>query len=67
MNRYAADYARDITTKWIAYILRKRLNLKTHKSNGVFIISPSELPVLSRLYEKYGIESGDSHAASTDE
>jgi hypothetical protein len=58
VNRHAADYDRKITTKWIGYIVRKRLNLKTQKSNGVFIIPPSELPTLRRLYEKYGVDPG---------
>jgi hypothetical protein len=61
-NRHAAEYERAITTKWIGYIVRKRLNLKTHKSHGVFVIPTSELPALHRLYERYGIgpESGDT-------
>jgi len=57
LNRHAADYDRKITTKWIGYIVRKRLNLKTQKSHGAFVIPPTELPALHRLYEKYGVDS----------
>lgn len=54
-DRYGEDYDRKITTKWIGYVIRKKLNLKTHKSNGVYVIPPSEKPKLERLYERYGI------------
>jgi len=55
INRHADDYERKITPKWIGGIIRKRLNLRTQKSNGVFIISPSEGPKLVSLYERFGI------------
>lgn len=64
VNRHAADYERKITTKWIGYVVRKRLHLKTQKSHGVFVIPASELPALRRLYEKYGIESDDETKVS---
>ena len=60
VNRHAADYERKITTKWIGYVIRKRLHLKTQKSHGAFVIPASEVPALRRLYRKYGIESGDA-------
>jgi hypothetical protein len=55
MERYGEDYERKITPKWIGGIIRKRLNLKTQKSNGVFVIPYSEEPKLVRLYERFGI------------
>lgn len=67
VNRHAADYDRKITTKWIGYIVRKRLSLKTQKSHGVFVIPNSELPTLHRLYEKYGIDSDADQASSASE
>lgn len=54
-DRHGDDYERKITPKWIGSIIRKKLNLKTNKSHGVFVIPPSEKPKLERLYEKYGI------------
>ncbi len=54
-DRYGTDYDRKITTKWVGYIIRKKLNLKTQKSHGVFVIPLSELPKLDRLYERYGV------------
>jgi hypothetical protein len=56
-ERFASDYDR-ITPKWVGTIIRKRLQLKTHKSSGgVFVISPEERQKLPRLYEKYGVTS----------
>jgi len=55
-DRHGEEYERKITAKWIGNIIRKRLNLKTHKSHGLFIISDSEKEKLRRLYERYGID-----------
>lgn len=52
---YGDEYDRKITNKWVGNYVRKRLNLKTHKSNGVFVIPPSEYPKLNRQCERYGI------------
>jgi hypothetical protein len=52
---YGEEYERKITNKWIGSIVRKKLNLKTHKSNGIYVIPIEELPKLKRLYEKYGV------------
>src|SRR5215216_1837440 len=54
-DRHGEDYERKITTKWVGYIVRRKLALKTQKSHGVFVIPPSEEIKLERLYEKYGI------------
>lgn len=53
---HGEEYERKITAKWIGYVLRKRLQLHTQKSNGVFVLPVSESPKLCRLYEKFGIE-----------
>jgi len=54
-DRNGADYERKITPKWMGYLIRRKLGLKTQKSHGVFVIPPSEDAKLNRLYEKYGI------------
>jgi hypothetical protein len=54
---HAAEYGRPITPKWLGGILRRKLGLKPEKSHGIFLIPPAERPKLSRLYEKYGLES----------
>ena len=57
VDRHGMDYERKVTSKWIGTIIRKRLNLKTQKSHGAYLIPLSEEPKLDRLYEKYGIGS----------
>jgi hypothetical protein len=55
-DRYGGEYERKITNKWIGSIIRKKLHLKTQKSEGVFVIPLlEEQPKLDRLYQKYGL------------
>lgn len=62
-DRHGADYDKKVTTRWIGSVIRRRLNLKTQKSHGVFVIPGSETVKLHRLYEKYGVELESSPAA----
>jgi hypothetical protein len=59
-ERHQDEYERKIAPKWVGNIVRKKLNLKTRKSEGVFVIPPEELPRLAHLYARYGIESKTS-------
>jgi hypothetical protein len=63
VDRHGMDYERKITSKWIGTIIRKKLNLKTQKSHGVYVISLTEKPKLERLYEKYGVGSKEIEEA----
>jgi hypothetical protein len=36
--------------------VRRRLQIKTQKSNGIYIIPLAQRPRLDRLFEKYGLE-----------
>lgn len=67
VDRYAEEYDRKITSKWVGSIVRKKLNLKTHKSHGTFYISDSdsERRKLERLYEKYGLTGKDGDEVHT--
>jgi hypothetical protein len=58
-SRYADEYDRRITAKWIGSVVRRSLQLRTQKSHGVFVLCPSEKAKLARLYEKYGIAVSD--------
>jgi hypothetical protein len=60
VDRHGMDYERKVTSKWIGSIIRKRLNLKTQKTHGNYVIPVSEQPKLERLYEKYGIGGKES-------
>lgn len=55
VSRHGEEYERRVTTKYVGYIIRYRLHLKTHKSHGVYVIPPEELVKMPRLCEKYGI------------
>ncbi len=59
---YGKEYARQATAKWIGGIIRKRLNLKTYKSHGVFVVGPAEQAILQPLYERYGVTDEDVDA-----
>ncbi len=67
VDRHGEEYERKITPKWIGGLIRRRLQLFTHKSNGVYVISHLEEPRLRRLYQKYGVEAKrPGNAASAD-
>jgi len=55
INLHGEDYEHKVTTRWIGNIIRKKLNLKTHKSHGVYVISHVAKAQLEHLYERYGI------------
>jgi hypothetical protein len=54
IDRHGQDYEKKITTKWIGWLIRKKLGLKTQKSHGMFLVPSTETSKLERLYEKYG-------------
>lgn len=55
--RHADEYDRRVTPKWIGGIVRKNLQLKTEKSNGVFVLVAGQRPKLERLWQLFGIET----------
>jgi len=60
IDRHGNDYEKKITGKWIGWMIRKRLGLKTDRSHGEFLIPASETAKLDRLYEKYGLAGKES-------
>ncbi len=58
-DRHGTEYEKKITPKWIGAVIRKKLRLKTRKSNGAYVISENQSPKLESLYQKYGIKSLD--------
>lgn len=62
-QRYGSEYERNITAKWVGGIVRRRLQIRTQKSNGVYIIPHTQRPRLKRLFDKYGL---NSDAAASD-
>jgi hypothetical protein len=47
-----------ITPHWVGYLIPQELGLKTEKHHGHVVIAVSERPKRARLFEKYGIISG---------
>jgi hypothetical protein len=42
IERYGDEYDRPITNRWVGTILRKRLNIRTYKSHGVYVVPLQE-------------------------
>jgi len=55
IERYGAEYDRPITNRWVGGVLRKRLNLQTYKSHGVYVVPMSERTKIELLCTRYGI------------
>ena len=66
IDLYGEDYEHKVTTRWIGNIIRKKLNLKTHKSHGVYVISHVAKAQLEHLYEKYGISPNHDQELTTE-
>ena len=43
------------TNRWIGSVLRKKLNLQTFKSHGVYVVPMSEWPKVELLCGRYGV------------
>jgi hypothetical protein len=55
IERYGFEYERPITNRWIGTILRKRLNIRTYKSHGVYVVPINERPKIELLCGRYGV------------
>lgn len=50
---HGAEYGRPVSEKWVGHILRSRLRLATHKSNGVYVVPLEEKPKIDALAARY--------------
>ncbi len=55
IERYGDEYERPITNRWIGGVLRKRLNIKTYKSHGVYVVPMKERSKIELLCTRYGV------------
>ncbi|WP_445219363.1 hypothetical protein ACKWRH_03695 [Bradyrhizobium sp. Pa8] len=55
IERYGFEYERAITNRWIGSILRKRLNIGTYKSHGVYVVPIGDRSRLELLCTRYGV------------
>jgi hypothetical protein len=57
IEQHGEDFERKVTPHWVGHIVRKKLQLKTEKRHGSYVIAATEGPKLARLYEKYGVST----------
>ncbi len=55
IERYGTEYDRPITNRWVGGILRKRLNIHTYKSHGVYAVPMDERSKIELLCDRYGV------------
>ena len=55
IERYGFEYERPITNRWIGSILRKRLNIGTYKSHGVYVVPMRDRSKIELLCGRYGV------------
>jgi hypothetical protein len=56
IERYGAEYERPVTNRWIGSIVRRKLNLETYKSHGVYVIPCAQRQKIALLSARYGID-----------
>lgn len=56
-DRHGGEMARNVTPRWIGWIVRERLRLKPLRRGGVYVLPSSEQPKLGVLCQRYGLES----------
>ncbi|MBI1974313.1 MAG: hypothetical protein HYS51_00415 [Candidatus Zambryskibacteria bacterium] len=65
-EKFGHEYERRITEKWIGAIVRKKLKLKTHRVQGLFVIPHSEELRLKALFERYRITAPEGESDLVD-
>ena len=56
-ERYGDEYEKPITNKWVGGILRRRLNIHTYKSHGVYVVPMTERTKAEILCTRYGVHA----------
>ncbi len=57
-HTYGSD--KPVGNKWVGAIIRKSLNLRTHKSHGIYVLPNTVQERLNFLYERYGVTEEDA-------
>ena len=57
IERYGDEYDRPITNRWVGSILRKRLNIHTYKTHGVYVVPVQERSKVELLCTRFGIDA----------
>jgi hypothetical protein len=56
IERYGAEYERPITNRWVGGVLRRRLNLRTYKTHGIYVVPTTERSKIETLCTRYGVD-----------
>ena len=56
---YLDGTSRPLAARAMGHIIRTKLNLKTRKSHGVFVVPKTQHNALDRLYGRYGVSEED--------
>lgn len=56
IERYGHEYDRPIANRWVGGIIRRRLNLHTYKSHGVYVVPTAQLDKVDLLCHRYGVD-----------
>jgi hypothetical protein len=67
VERYGSQYERPITNRWIGSIVRKKLNLQTYKSDGVYVIPKVQQQKIALLCTRYGVDVSSELPTRTSE
>lgn len=62
VDRFGGEYERPITPRWIGTVLRRRLHLSPHKSNGRYLVAIDQQR-LAALCESYGVADRNARDA----
>lgn len=54
-SSHEAEYGHPMTPRWVGHMLRKRLQISTHKSGGIYVIPQSERAKVEALAHRYGV------------
>lgn len=55
IEQHGAEYDRPITNRWVGGVLRRRLNLRTYKSHGNYVVPATERAKVALLCTRYGV------------
>jgi hypothetical protein len=64
VDKHGEEYDRKVTAKWIGSIVRKKLGIKTERGRDGYAIAATKKSKIQRLYERYGIETGNTHESA---
>lgn len=62
-DRHGEDYERKVTSKWMGWVIRRKLRLRTERTRDGYIIRPEERSRIARLFERYGVSGDDPRDA----